>query len=121
VETPGHASANCNNVTAGGNASSGAGAQSYVRITCAVKERPITDSCVTGARHVAEEGEIAERVIRTTVYIRLERLMTKGVIEVTARIVKEREKTDGVVIDTVHVVKESKRSIGRVAATTGIA
>ena len=71
---------NTDTVISGGDATACVGTDSHVRTTVgAERERLVTDSCVSGARSVAFEGMITERVISAAVYIVLERATAMGV------------------------------------------
>jgi hypothetical protein len=97
--------ADCNNVIAGGDIDAGLD----------------TDSCVTVARHVVDEGWITQRSISVAVCIAGERRAAIGVVAVTAGIVEERVKADCAVTGASYVVLKGGRSNGCVEANGGVA
>ena len=78
-----------NHVTrAGGDTIPGVLTQSRVTITVGMKERVITDACVTEARYVVPQGPITKRVVLVAAQIVRECYMSNGsvVATISARI-----------------------------------
>src|SRR6266850_5982465 len=64
--------------------------QSRVTISVGVKERVITDACVTEARYVVPQGPVTERIILVAARIVGKRYMTNRIVVAPAEVIKER-------------------------------
>src|SRR5882724_5065859 len=72
--------------------------QSRVTISGVVKERVITDACVTEARYVVPQGPVTERIILVAARIVGKRYMANRIVVAPAEVIKERIGAESVVV-----------------------